>query len=167
MMNNKKFCFITCVNNEEFYSECLYYINNLNIPEGYEVEILSIENAESITSGYNNAMRSSDAKYKIYLDQVPLLIYKNMLFEIIDKYMVNKVKVLNSLAIMFFNSRIDDRVLFYLNNSLEIAEDKDDTLYYLGYILSIYGEKKLALDYLEQIKNKSENVNDLIIEIKG
>ena len=87
--------------------------------------------------------------------------------EIIDTYMVNKVKVLNSLAIMFFNSRIDDRVLFYLNNSLEIAEDKDDTLYYLGYILSIYGEKKLALDYLEQIKNKSEDVNDLIVEIKG
>ena len=34
-MNNKKFCFITCVNNEEFYSECLYYINNLNKSQFY------------------------------------------------------------------------------------------------------------------------------------
>ena len=83
-MNNKKFCFITCVNNQELYNECLYYINNLNVPKGYEVEIFSIENAESIASGYNNAMRSSDAKYKIYLHQDVLLINKNVLYEIID-----------------------------------------------------------------------------------
>ena len=82
-MNEKKFCFITCVNNQDYYRESLEYIYNLDVPEGYEVEVLSIENSKSITAGYNEGMKSSDAKYKIYLHQDTFIINKNFLLDIL------------------------------------------------------------------------------------
>ncbi|MDO7204855.1 glycosyltransferase [Paraclostridium bifermentans] len=44
-MNKSKICFITCVNNERAYEECLFYISNLNIPNGIEVETISLRDS--------------------------------------------------------------------------------------------------------------------------
>lgn len=82
-MNQKKICFITCVNDSTLYNECLKYINNLNIPNGFEVETLAINDAKSITSAYNEAMKTSDAKYKVYLHQDVFIINKNFIEDII------------------------------------------------------------------------------------
>ena len=68
-MNEKKICFIICVNDDLFFGECLRYLQWLYVPEGMEVEILEIRDAVSMTAGYNEGMESSDAKYKVYLHQ--------------------------------------------------------------------------------------------------
>lgn len=91
-MNDRKICFITCVNDEYIYSECLKYINNLSIPDGYEIETLEVRNAKSIASGYNEAMNASDARYKVYLHQ--------------DVFIINKEFIKDALSI--FNS--DDKI---------------------------------------------------------
>ncbi|HCW53415.1 MAG TPA: hypothetical protein DG753_06700 [Clostridium sp.] len=83
-MKNNKIAFITCVNDDTLYDECLRYINNLEIPEGYEIDIISVREAESITSAYNNAMNSTDAKYKVYLHQDTLIVNKDFIKNIID-----------------------------------------------------------------------------------
>ena len=83
-MNDKKICFIACVNDKDFFSECLLYISRLHIPEGYEVDVISIEEATSMTSGYNEGMKSSDAKYKIYLHQDTFITDLFFLQEMID-----------------------------------------------------------------------------------
>lgn len=85
-MNQNKICFISCVNNDRMYKECLTYLNNLNFPEKYEFEFLSIRNASSISAGYNEAMKSSDAKYKIYLHQDVLIIDKDFITTILDVF---------------------------------------------------------------------------------
>ncbi|WP_053818569.1 glycosyltransferase [Clostridium sporogenes] len=85
-MNGKKICFITCVNDDRQYEECLLYINNLYIPEGYEIDIISIKEAESMTSGYNAGMKTSDAKYKVYLHQDTYIINKNFLYDMLDVF---------------------------------------------------------------------------------
>lgn len=82
-MNEKKFCFISCVNNSQYYEECLYYINKINVPIGYEIEVLSIEDSKGMASGYNEAMNASDAKYKIYLHQDTFIINENFLYDIL------------------------------------------------------------------------------------
>ena len=69
MVNDKKICFIACVNNERLWKECLVYIDRLIIPEGYKVDVLAVWDAKSIAAGYNEGMQASDAKYKIYLHQ--------------------------------------------------------------------------------------------------
>lgn len=68
-----------CSNNPQYEHECIKYINNLTIPEWYEIEIKVIRDAASITSGYNRGMLSSDAKYKIYLHQDTFIINKDFL----------------------------------------------------------------------------------------
>ncbi|MCR5849035.1 MAG: glycosyltransferase family protein [Lachnospiraceae bacterium] len=88
-MNDKKICFITCVNNHDFYSECLLYIDRLYIPEGYEIEVLSIEDAKSMTGGYNEGMNSTDAKYKIYLHQDVFIVDRYFLYELLDIFTNN------------------------------------------------------------------------------
>lgn len=85
-MNYKKISFISCVNDEITYNECLKYINSLRIPEGYEIETIAITGANSITSGYNEAMKKSDAKYKIYLHQDVFIVNKNFLNDILKVF---------------------------------------------------------------------------------
>ena len=82
-MNNKKFCFIMCSNNKQYEDECMLYINDLKIPDGYIVDNIIIHDAISMTSGYNKAMNSSDAKYKIYLHQDVFILNKNFLFDLL------------------------------------------------------------------------------------
>ena len=73
-MNQNKFAFIICSNNETFLNECITYINLLEVPQDYEIELLTITDAPCITSGYNEGMSSTDAKYKIYLHQDVFLL---------------------------------------------------------------------------------------------
>lgn len=83
-MNDKKFCFIMCVNDDQFEDEAIKYINRINIPEGYEIEQLSVKEAHSMTSGYNEAMRVSDAKYKIYMHQDVLILNRDILYRLLE-----------------------------------------------------------------------------------
>lgn len=85
-MDNHKFCFIMCTNDTEYKNECIKYINNLYVPAGYSLDIVTIENASSMTSGYNHAMSSNDAKYKIYLHQDVFIINKHFLFDLLDVF---------------------------------------------------------------------------------
>lgn len=84
--SGRKICFITCVNNRRMYEECLFYINRLIVPEGVEIDSLSIEEAESMTSGYNAGMIATDADIKIYLHQDVCIIDPFFLFRIIDVF---------------------------------------------------------------------------------
>ena len=84
MPKENKITFIICVNDDLYYSECTFYINQLVIPEGYETEIISIRDAESMCSAYNAGMKESDAKYKIYLHQDVFIRNKNFLSDILN-----------------------------------------------------------------------------------
>ena len=88
-MDNRKIAFIICVNNNRLYREAEIYIRNLNIPEGFKIEIIPIFNAESMTSGYNYVMKKSDAKYKVYMHQDLFIINKNFIHEIINIFQGN------------------------------------------------------------------------------
>lgn len=83
-MNNQKICFIICANNEFLAEECKLYIEQLALPEAFEKEVQIIYGAQSMTSGYNQAMKQSDAKYKVYLHQDVLLIYREMLIDMVS-----------------------------------------------------------------------------------
>ncbi len=89
MMNDKKIAFIYCVNNRQLYEESVRYVRSLHVPDGYEIEIIAIEGAKSITSGYNEAMKKTDAKYKVYLHQDVFIVNRNFICDVIalfEKY---------------------------------------------------------------------------------
>ncbi|MWV46619.1 glycosyltransferase [Paenibacillus sp. HJL G12] len=83
-MSNNKICFITCFNDEVLYEESVRYIRSLYIPEGYELELIAIRDAKSLTEGYNRAMKQSDAKFKIYLHQDTFIVNKHFLYDILN-----------------------------------------------------------------------------------
>ena len=66
-LDNQKICFIICYNQEIYLEECLVYLQNLHIPDGFSTDLLTILDAPSITEGYQAAMEESNAKYKIYM----------------------------------------------------------------------------------------------------
>lgn len=68
-MDENKFAFIICVNNELYFEECKYWIKRLIRPNDYRVDIITIRDATSICAAYNWGMKNSDAKYKIYMHQ--------------------------------------------------------------------------------------------------
>lgn len=61
--------FIICVNNELYFEECRYYIEHLEVPAGYDIDVIGIWEADSMCAAYNLGMQSSDAKYKVYMHQ--------------------------------------------------------------------------------------------------
>lgn len=70
----QQFCFIICTNDAIYAEECIHYIRHLIVPEGMEVDILTVEGAKSLASAYNEAMQSSQAKYKVYLHHDTFII---------------------------------------------------------------------------------------------
>lgn len=82
-MNNRKICFILCCNNDYYLSECKLYLSELLLPEDYDVEIVEVRGAKSMTAGYNEGMSQTDAKYKIYLHQDVFITNKNFLCDML------------------------------------------------------------------------------------
>ncbi len=88
-MNDKKFCFILCTNDELQLEECTLYLSLLHIPEGYETDMITVTDAVSMAAGYNEAMRASDAKYKIYLHQDSFIAEHLFLDKILELFQKN------------------------------------------------------------------------------
>jgi len=90
-MNANKICFITCVNNDDIYKKCLSNISKLDVPAGYEVELLSVKKAESMASGFNSMIRNNEAKYKVYLHQDVFIINKTFIQDFLSVFSDTKV----------------------------------------------------------------------------
>jgi len=86
-----KICFITCVNDDASYQKCLSYISNLDVPSGYDVEMFSIKNADSMANGFNKAIHHNDAKYKVYLHQDVFIINKSFIQDFLNIFNDEKV----------------------------------------------------------------------------
>lgn len=89
-MNENKICFIINGHDEIKYRESLKYINALIIPEGFEIEILTSVKHINTPAFYNTAMLSSDAKYKIYLEESTSIIDKQFLYSLISLFRANQ-----------------------------------------------------------------------------
>lgn len=85
-MNQHKIAFIICANNALYYDECVRYINDLNIPEGLCTDIICIQEADSMTQGYNAGMQASDAKYKVYLHQDTFILNRNFIKDMLQVF---------------------------------------------------------------------------------
>ncbi len=85
----QEICFIICTNNQMYVQECIYYINCLAVPEGFAIDILTVKDAASMTSGYNEAMAHSHAKYKVYLHQDTFIINPNFIRDCLNIFQQN------------------------------------------------------------------------------
>lgn len=91
MWNEKEIAIIIYIDNEQYEAETLDYIHQLIVPEGYQLDVLSIKEVDSIAKGYQEAMEASCAKYKIYLHQNVFLIYPQFLAEALHIFENKKI----------------------------------------------------------------------------
>ena len=123
-----------CSNNKQYEEECMHYINNLKIPDGYSVEHIIIYNAASMTSGYNKAMHSSDAKYKIYLHQDVFILNKNFLYDLLTYFKDPSVGMIGIVGspdfpkncVMWYGYRIG---IFYSNSIYSSSYNEFQKIY--------------------------------------
>lgn len=78
-----KVSFIICTDNGRYMRECQWYLNRLTVPEDCETELLTVQDAVSMTAGYNEAMEASDAKYKVYLHQDTFIRNQNFISDVL------------------------------------------------------------------------------------
>lgn len=79
---NHIFSFIICTNNEMYFAECISYIKRLQVPEDWQVELIQIKDAKSMTAGYNEGMKAASGTIKIYIHQDVFILYPGFLFSI-------------------------------------------------------------------------------------
>lgn len=82
----KRFSVIFCGNDALYEKEVLHYIRTLRIPQGYSLDVIVLHNAASMASGYNTAMKLSDAGYKIYIHQDTMILDRDILYRLSDTF---------------------------------------------------------------------------------
>ena len=130
-MNHKKFCFIICTNSNVWLNECIKYINRLYIPDGYEVDILSVEMAISMASGYNEGMESTDAKYKIYIHQDVFIVNRFILYDILKIFNIDEK--IGMIGVIGARRLSRDGVMWYGRRVGKIAGFEEDDCDYSEY----------------------------------
>ena len=108
-MNAQKICFIMCTNHQLYKEECISYLECLELPDGFEREILPIEGACSMASGYNQAMSQSDAKFKVYLHQDVFVVYRSFIPAVM--WYGTRVGMLHSNSVYFADSYLFGKVV--------------------------------------------------------
>ncbi len=136
------FSFIINVSRKDYLSEIKHYIDNINIPDGYAVELVPVFDAVSMTSGYNRGMKKAAGKYKIYMHQDVFIVNPDILFEILRLFSLDEnigmMGVAGSTAIskngMWWGAAAEDK---YYNLHM------DSKLYY-----DISVDEKIRGDYI-------------------
>jgi len=85
ILNENQVAFIISSTTENIPAATIETINQLEVPENFSVEIVRAEGEEKFQA-YDIAMKKSDAKYKIYLDENVSILQKNILSEIISAF---------------------------------------------------------------------------------
>lgn len=83
-MNKNKIAFIICVLDENQYIRCSSCINNLEIPTGIQVDVISVREKNNIAQAYNIGASLTDAKYKVYLHSNTYILNRSMIKDVID-----------------------------------------------------------------------------------
>ncbi len=82
-MNAKKFEIIIHATDEAACSRLIQSLQAINVPENFSAEIQPVTGDEKYFA-YDTAMRSSDAKYKIYIDEHAIITDENFLIELLE-----------------------------------------------------------------------------------
>ena len=59
MKDERAIAFITCVNDEAWYAECLLYLRHLRLPEGFRAEYIAVRGASSMAAGALQGLSAS------------------------------------------------------------------------------------------------------------
>lgn len=83
-MDEMMISFITAINNEGYYNQCLSHIEKLEITLGYSIEKIEIRGEKSLCKAYNIGMNKAKGKYKIYIHQDAGIVNQYFIRDILE-----------------------------------------------------------------------------------
>lgn len=123
----KKFSFIICSNSKLYFDECVSYIGKLKIPEGWETELIEVNEAKSMTSGYNEGMNAASGDIKIYMHQDVFIVYPGFLYSI--KELFESVEKIGIVGMVGAEKISMDGVMWHNNEVGNLCGQFDDEAY--------------------------------------
>ncbi|MBB6671509.1 glycosyltransferase [Cohnella nanjingensis] len=81
--------------------------------------------------------------------------------------LIEKAEVLTQVAIFAFNTGVFDSVLALFEAALALEPNHDSANYHLAEVLSILGEKELALTYLDRVSHVFPSLQQLKDQLRG
>ena len=84
-MNDKKIAVIA-QRIEAGYSAMRSYLDEINVPQGYEVELIEVPSGGAVAATYQHAMETSDAKYKVYLSSGSILLRPSFFHDMLQLF---------------------------------------------------------------------------------
>lgn len=81
-----KFAFVACINDPVQYAVCERHLDALRRPPGFSVEKVPVQGAPGMAEGYNQALRLTDARYKVYLHQDTYVRDPDLLFHLLELF---------------------------------------------------------------------------------
>lgn len=103
-MDDKIISFISCVNNDIYYNQCLSYIDKLEIPVGYSIEKIDIRGEKSICKAYNIAMKKAKGCYKVYIHQDAGIVNTHFIKDMLEVFKDQSVGLMGMVGAGFLDS---------------------------------------------------------------
>ncbi|MCM1082969.1 MAG: glycosyltransferase [Clostridium sp.] len=128
-MNDKQFAFIICTDNDQYYQECTRYIQELVIPQGYTIDIITITDTVSISEAYNAGMEASNATYKIYMHQSTFILNQTFLTEILNIFKNPKIGMIGMTGTNNLQITTAGNMTFDVGNTFYFDGRRVDQLY--------------------------------------
>lgn len=95
------------------------------------------------------------------------LFTKEVIIESVAKHIIDKVYILNYVALKLIGNDMFDDILIFLDNAYSLEPQNLDTNYNIAYVLNMFGEKSLALEYLNKLETNDLKIEELKSAIEG
>ena len=84
-MDNRKIAVIAQCG-EAKHSAIRSHLDEINVPQGYEVELIEVPSGGAVAATYQHAMETSDAKYKVYLSSGSILLRPSFFHDMLQLF---------------------------------------------------------------------------------
>jgi|GEM_PF-306327 len=89
-MDEKRISLIIYKRDEMAHDELLAYLGNLQIPDGYCADVVTVEGEIGKPAAYNEGIKRSNAKYKLYIDEKARILKYDFLQRMLDVFAENE-----------------------------------------------------------------------------
>ena len=92
-MNNKSICFIVTGEERNKTKECIFFIQNLYVPTGYNIKIIETYNIKNRANFYNQVISQNDSKYKVYINGNTIILNSNFIEDMLSLFLNKNIGV--------------------------------------------------------------------------
>lgn len=118
----------------------------------YKLNNFNAKDIKSILRRIDNNIKS-DINFDVLKQMITQNdVDKELVIDFIRRFMINKIKLLNRLGILYYKKGDADTSLEFFQEALKLNGESQDTIYNIAFVLYEVNEKNLALDFLNGLE---------------